>query len=98
MDHNVRYPNRLPGPGQPPRLIRQTHTQCGFGPCTFPISEYVHQFCFFCCHPNSIEYIYHFGNQNAGHNFEESESNSEENEFSSEESDEMDLSSEETDN
>ena len=64
MNNNVRYPARLPNPGTPPKLIRQTHTQCAFGQCTFPISDYSHQFCYFCCLPNTQEYFYHFGYPN----------------------------------
>lgn len=60
----VRFPNRIPNPGDLPILIRQTHKNCAFNHCPYSVSDYQHNYCYYCCVQNSIEYNYHFNRQN----------------------------------
>ena len=60
----VRFPDRVPATWDLPILIRQTHKTCNFNNCPYKVSEYQHNFCYYCCVPDSIEYNYHFNRNN----------------------------------
>ena len=63
--NTVRFPDRLPeDPFKPRKIIRQTHKICQFQTCSNNVSCYSHNYCKYCCYPDTLEYNYHYINTN----------------------------------
>ena len=73
MSKIVKYPNRLPTQDSLPRIYRQTHKICKYNGCDSCVSSYSHQYCIYCCDPNTKEYRYHFENHVLEEEFSDSD-------------------------